>query len=340
MAIAVEFDKKIALLCSLARIDTPKLLSDLISLKKMRRSIIVKWTKKDSSPDIRQNYRNLFIEYWHENYQNIDFSYDCYSMPFIDFERHISRQQSEARPAAPPVTPSPQPPTDRADRLVGIYQTIRPHTTLPNQYILEPFEISSEYGTLFNYMFSHNAPNAERIYKGEINIADRYYFSLLKRFEPDNHAHTAFRSISFYVGSGFLERCLSGLMLRGVTGHGPGGTQAVAVPFVALRVPEDGSIRNPSLVELRENEGLYRLSENSSLLLGEINAHPFEELFRTCESIFSSIKQSGLTNENHPVVLRTIIPASLRHIGELNYNVWRRRIKQYFSTRKCGRNQE
>jgi hypothetical protein len=182
--------------------------------------------------------------------------------------------------------------------------------------------ITDNTSTHYIAMYSHNRPERRYMYRGPLLLADRYGHSLLSRLE-DNNSKAAYRCIMFYIGDNSLEYCVSGLMLRGVSGQNFGGTQAVCVPFVAIHVSNDDILDSPQFTEIRRRT-LYSLHPNASVLIGHVRNERGGPLFTLCDSIFSHLKRikNGLFYQNNSIILRTVAPDELIQIDELEPEIW------------------
>ena len=130
---------------------------------------------------------------------------------------------------------------EMAQAVSGTYQIIRPAASTINppstakRFVLEIMSLnpSAVEDELRVRMYSSTQPQKKYIYSGSMNINTKYLFSMLSREYEDNKEYDAFRSIVLYIYD--PKECLSGIMLRGVTGRT--GKRAVGIPFVAIKSP-------------------------------------------------------------------------------------------------------
>jgi hypothetical protein len=215
----------------------------------------------------------------------------------------------------------------KLSKFLGAYQLIRPHSADSNVFILEAMEILMNSSSVKCLMYSHNNPQVDYLFDGDIYIADRYYFSLLIRKHEEPGAKRAFRSITFFVGAGASREFISGLMLRGVTGGS--GDQAVAVPFIAIHSDETPKMQNPDFAVIKKDT-MHCLQKDGHILIGSLHKSDNDPLFKLCNNIFTKIQEleNGLLNKSKNV-MRTIRPADLKRIKELGLLQWTKAVNEY-----------
>jgi hypothetical protein len=193
----------------------------------------------------------------------------------------------------------------------GSYQVIRPHASGGEVFILEPMaiEVNEPQGSASLRMYSHNFRMREYVYTGDLYASFRYGFSLIRRRHEDNPGRFAIRCLNLHIGThreaeGYVSHpCLSGLMLRGVTGS-TGPIRTICTPFIALKAPPPD--RDFTTAEFISMIGeLRRLHTNSSIIIGEVR--PPTTLFQFCSRIFSELGRDFSTG----LVLQTLRPENV-----------------------------
>jgi hypothetical protein len=179
---------------------------------------------------------------------------------------------------------------DNAVSLSGTYQLLRPSATSAgsNRYVLEVMSIDALSGNLDEtlFMYSHTQPSRDYLYSGSIEMNYKYCFGLMKR--PHEHIDDIYSIRSIVLYSASNKECLSGILLRGVTGQ-HGAKMAIAAPFVAIK--SDFSPNAIKTCAIREFIPLIYLL-NDSLLLGEVKRDSLltNDIFLFCDNIFSSLR--------------------------------------------------
>jgi hypothetical protein len=197
--------------------------------------------------------------------------------------------------------------------IAGDYQIVRPHSSNPDEYVLEAMSIEVDETTrrATLRMYSHTQASSEFMYSGALYISHRYGFSLIQRKHDLNPDRLALRSLVLYVESKKVgprfaaSPCLSGIMLRSVSGQGGAGVaRAIGAPFVAIKAPDTRNFAEPDFIT--RPDALLELHTGRDLLIGEVaNSNV---LFSFCNRVFSQIKfQSGL-------IIQTVPPKTLRKI--------------------------
>lgn len=215
--------------------------------------------------------------------------------------------EKSKKPALPRHWRGDQHTWDLAESLAGTYQIVRPsagkidHQLASERYVLEVLSINP-HSSVSNHrllMYSHTQPNSKFLYRGDIDINTQYLSGVLRREYENNAAYEAFRSIMMFVMS--PRDCLSGVMLRGVTGKT--GKRAVAVPFVAIRSPHSSTIMETSSLEEKYKD-FYEIG--NSLIVGEvrINDKVLEPIFSFCKKLFETLK--GTIQHGNGFVLHAI----------------------------------
>ena len=325
----VAFREKLELLCRLAGgLSQEKVISDLYRKKGLRPTRTRTWFETDS-PVIRSPYRDRFVEYWQVE-RKINFTHACFSMSLADFNRHFDRPDETANNHGPIGI-------EGITRFAGVYQILRPHTFLADRFILEAYELGVRNNKIFNRMYSHsNGPQPKYLYEGEGHAGGRYYSSLLIRPHEVLEGQGAFRCLTLFTGSTALDDCLSGLMLRGVSGN-RGGRQAVALPLIALRIPNGASLSEPDFVSFGR-PGPHRVHRDGYLMLGDIGSRPrYKALYDWCNSIMQSMRslKDGVISGND-IVLHTVTPSDLSEIEGLDFKSWKAAVDAFWTAPDVG----
>jgi hypothetical protein len=298
---------------------------------KIRKSVAKNWFSRDNV-EIRGKVAEAFMGFckrYHIPFGNGDFT-----SSIAEFERKVEGMPQSS-------SSGHQPSPDDSGYLVGQYQIIRPYVTSSTTYILEAMEIERHNGRLRHLLVSHNRPEQRFLYTGEAEVEPRYYFVLLSRpHEEFKHAR-AHRCITFYTDHPRYAPCLSGIMLRGVSGGH--GKYAAAIPFVALRMPPAQSLHKMQQVTISnaaaQADALRRVHPDSNLLIGEVREHWYKAVFDICHAIFSDEKfLRGTNNSAKPVrgaapqnevlgtpgdpILKTVIDDVLKDIALLKQGRW------------------
>jgi len=326
----VSFKDKLRILIRLAKIDAAKLQADLSKLKKIRKVRSGVWLA-DDAPIINSKYRQLFVEYWNEAHK-IPFAHECFPMPLKEFQKYIDSRPEQDAVDFPVASTSArsEPQGEGISKFAGTYQIIRPHTHEADRYVLEALEIIVDGDEVTNLMYSHTN---SFLYEGKGHASTRYFSSLLIRQHEEFAEKTAFRCITLYVGYRALTKRLCGLMLRGVTAE-KAGSQAVAIPFIGLRVPENFGLRTPDNGPRDRNEP-YCLHNGGHILVGTVSKKKkVKEIFDWCEEVFDTIKsmKNGLFYNDQKIVLHTIAPTDLLEVDALDYERWKQLVDNYAVT--------
>ena len=182
--------------------------------------------------------------------------------------------------------------TEKLKTIAGVYQIIRPYTSRVDWYVLEVMSINA-HAVLPDQvvlMYSHTQPKKEYLYSGAVSVNNKYCFGMLSRKHEDHESLRTPRSIVIDISA--PQACISGIMLRGVTGRS--GQAAIAVPFVAIRSPCDvGTLQSQEIERL--DRGLNKIQDG--LLIGEIGQSDQNEIFEFCDQLFKQLK-SPFHNSN------------------------------------------
>jgi hypothetical protein len=311
------------------------MLSDLERDHKIRKTLF-KDTIEESSPKMHRTTRERFQAYWHNRLDKLglDFTDACYTMSLTRFRQQLGLPPVET-PGSGGAVGSVEILDNGAargvEKILGSYQIFRPHSYDKDRYILEALAIQSKNdGGTENVMYSHTTPQAGYMYRGDVHVASRYYHSLLIRRHESDEAKNAFRSIMFYVGTGAQPGCLSGLMLRGVSGRGDFGNQAAGFPFLALRTKGNHDFRKPDLLESASM--IYRLHNTGHIIVGDIYEEGSTEIFGYCKALFDSIRQlqRGVFLGTD-LVIHTIPHATIRQHVAISLSKWENLVEKCFS---------
>jgi len=183
------------------------------------------------------------------------------------------------------ITPLDQYTIKRLGSIGGVYQLIRPYTSVVDAYVLEAFSINpgAQDAESMVHMYSHTQPRKEHLYRGRASANNKYCFVTISRAHEDHEGISTSRS--FVLDISAAEASLSGLMLRGVTGRA--GVWATAVPFVAIKSPyEIQSFLTNEITRL----GLGAYEIEPALLLGDITDNQASPMFEFCDALFKELK--------------------------------------------------
>lgn len=191
--------------------------------------------------------------------------------------------------------------------------------------MLEALGIEFKDGKLWNTSYSHQEPKPENMYVGSVELGQRYYCSLLKRKGPHG---PAYRCYTFFIGGKpRYKECLSGIMLRGMSGEEhTEEKQAVAVPFIALPTSMTLTLRKPDIAALNppaENaDPIHLLHKEGDIFLGIIPEHWYPGLFGYCRKVFTDPAFVEASRQ-HDVGLKTATARVLKSMPELTLRRWR-----------------
>jgi hypothetical protein len=185
---------------------------------------------------------------------------------------------------------------DTVNALAGIYQIIRPHSSLENAYIFELMAISAPAdGRCIVQMYSHNHVRSDRMYQGEMFIVERRYgYCMLQRRHEVNREQSSMRSLLFYTGHTvhrnptYTFACIAGVMLRGVAGQ-MGPTRATAAPFLALKHYPQQDIRFAAPRLAIPTLGISRLIGHPNLVVGQVRSQC--SVYDFCKNAFGTIER-------------------------------------------------
>jgi hypothetical protein len=195
--------------------------------------------------------------------------------------------------------------------LEGVYQFIRPHSSLQDQVVLEALAIVINEGsrTAEVQMYSHNQRSPRFLYQGEFYASYNYGYSLVRRAHEKNLTRFALRCLTFFVnsqreGQNYIPQPgLSGLVERGVEGKS-GPIRMIASPFIALKAP--GAVPSLDQADFSNCKGdLRRLHEKHDIVVGKV-AKP-SPLFRFCDRLFVKLKPQLIKG----LVLQTVSSETL-----------------------------
>jgi hypothetical protein len=210
----------------------------------------------------------------------------------------------------------------------GLYQVIRPSAANVSSYVLEPLEITATGRDTNIFMYSHNLPDKEFMYSGEIDLTTRYGFTLIKRNNDSDggRSKNAYRELCLFYNFSrsstsndyISHQCISGLLIRGVRGEHTVGQPAVGMPFIAFRRLPLNQSECPHLLSnaefQKEKDDLTSLLHDNNILCGEI-AETLNPLYSFCQSLFESVTSKSREGVSKTfslnLVMRTISPADL-----------------------------
>jgi hypothetical protein len=208
--------------------------------------------------------------------------------------------------------------------LAGVYQVIRPHSTSESAYILEAMEIEIKETRAVTFFVSNDHPSQKYLYEGNAFPAVRYYFSLMSRTHESHDQRRAFRSIAFYSGEGRFEGCLSGILVKGMSGVNS-GRELAGLPFVAIPIAGTKSLREIDKVALAQPdplaEKLHLLYEDGSIIIGEVREKWYGDLFRYCRRIFDEPKIKNAISRR-ALAIHTVSPGSFKETDVVDRSEW------------------
>ena len=169
----------------------------------------------------------------------------------------------------------------------GLYQTIRPYAVSGmKQYVLEPLQIRAvAYGddkSLKSY--SHNHPESEYMYRGDIEISHHNVFGWMHRKRSSDEKAHSVRAIIMHVwfsmigGKYAARHCLSGILLRGGSSKA-GRNIAAAVPFIAIRPQRATTWLDGKNIE-KVGRDIYHLGQG--IMIGIVSKE-HAEAYRFCD---------------------------------------------------------
>jgi hypothetical protein len=199
--------------------------------------------------------------------------------------------------AAPPsrMLPARDKLLDRLRPIAGTYQLIRPFTSNSDRYVLETMSINPEATELDEMltMYSHTQPKERYRYRGYMTVNNKYCYGICTREHEDYDDLPTPRCIVMHVSD--PEPCLSGIMLRGVSGLTTGKV-AIGVPFLAIKTPYSATtLTTKALKRIRAN--LFQIEP--ALLVGRAakGDRYSRKIFDFCDAIFSELR-SAILNTN------------------------------------------
>jgi hypothetical protein len=224
--------------------------------------------------------------------------------------------------------------TGRLEPIAGVYQIIRPYTSVVDAYVLEAFSINphAQNAESMVHMYSHTQPRKKHLYSGPVSANNKYCFATITRTHEDFEGISTSRS--FVLDISAAEACVSGLMLRGVTGRS--GTWATAVPFVAIKSPyEVPMLLNNEITRL--SLGVYEIEH--ALVLGDIKDNQASPMFEFCDALFKELKP--LVHNSNGFSLQTVASRKLCELIDEDasddgayFNRWRRAVDASFDRKR------
>jgi hypothetical protein len=318
-----DLGEKLAALCEAAKIKVLKFKKDFSVEQETNPRAIEKWLKS-ASYDLRDPSPGRLLEYWAS--RNLSFDAPDYAISGIEFRKKLGLPcDLVAQPGAESLL-------DFCRDLAGLYQLIRPHTTNSNAYVLEPMEMKISGDGMALLSYSHNTLEKHNIYTGDALVNGRYLMCLLSRTHEHENSRQAFRSLSFYIGEGRFDGCLSGVMLRGMRGI-QGGKNAVALPFVAIPVEETSGLTDINPIEVESSskktpQRLRRIHRDSSVLVGELHRRWYPDLFSICNGIFTHPNFVGPSTGLNRFVVHSVPPSLLQDIENADQIVWKAAVAE------------
>ncbi len=280
--------------------------------------IVQHWLDKPDM-ELRKPNPDLLKAFCRDHISDFVFDADAANCTIEDFRRRLGLQLA-GDPHGDQLTGP-----GAADHLVGLYQVIRPHCGTRMTYVLEAMEIERYAGGLRTLFFSHNLPDAGHMYEGHAEASTRYYFSLVSRRHEQLPQERSYRCISFHMGDGQYDICLSGVMLRGMSGAST-KKEAVGLPFFAIRLPDAESLRQAQPERLnaanKRADPLYRLNGGGHILVGTVEQTWYPDLFDFCGGVFDNERVADAVKNRHGLVIYTVQQHDLKRNGDLCAERW------------------
>jgi hypothetical protein len=316
---AIELRNKIEDLCAFKNIKFAKWVEEFqtyLTDKDVDTRVIQTAYQRNEKVQLRDPNPRLFKAFWHEKGIELndahfwmtreEFRRD-FGLPAVATINDIQRILSKEKLAS----------------LGGTYQVIRPHTLHPQAYVLEAMEINVAGNELSTRFYSHHRPEEKYLYEGVGYAAKKYYFSPMFRQHEKFVDEQSYRCVSFYIGDGSCEGCISGLMLRGMTE----GIDAVGLPFFAFRVPSAKSLKALERVQIvqpgPDAPRLTKLHRDGAILVGEVWEKWYKQIFGICEEIFKHPDFTKATHRGRSLLIFTTPAPILKHILDVDAEKWK-----------------
>lgn len=274
---------------------------------------IESWTEAGESVriDLRKPGRTL-LAYWKDK-----------GLPLVDADFNLSRRAFRKKLGLADLLEASDIPAHWR-LLAGVYQVIRPNAESDQAYIFEGMEIRIDGGLVRAYYYSGDHTRPELLYSGTATPAERYFFTLVVRPHEVHPERRALRSLAFYVAEDFDRSCLTGLMIRGMSGTNSDKGLA-SLPFVAIALENEAPLRDNKNVPIKKpkpgaNEMVVS-KHGGHLVLGDAHKNAYPTLFAFGDAIFNepairgSIMRGGLK-------LRTIAPSVLKDAVGVDREAW------------------
>jgi hypothetical protein len=229
-------------------------------------------------------------------------------------------------------------------QLEGSYQIIRPHTHVPDRFVLEPMQIWGVDGSNLEIeMCSVRFPTSALVYVGQAWVHyPRFLFALMKRPRSTPSSGSTFRSIAMQVDLlTHSPGCFAGILLRGSATN-----SVVAYRFAAIkaarahpRLDNDQLSRLSSIsftIASTMEPPVHRVLENESILIGEVGKTNMPRVFALCKNVFAKWAAEdreevpGLKLQSiHKDDITRIITKTMGRASQVDvYDGWRRLVAE------------
>ncbi len=313
---------KIRCLCAHVGYDEDQFVTLIVAETGLRASVVRHWLE-DETLSLRKS-RFKFLNFWHS--RNIPIDLTDFGSSLEAFQGKLARLKTPSPPRNPWSSPPPQTAVDALE-LAGRYQIIRPHAVYNNAYVLEALEIEFNDGQYTTLSFSHHRVDNTYLYEGHGFAEKRYFYTLMSRRHEEFEGYQSHRALSFHIEEPRLKSCISGVMLRGVAGKA--GREAIALPFIAMRVKACTSLRQiePQQLPLPfaddlQTESLTRLHPQSYILVGLVRTGSCRSLYDICHGIFDDKDFKTATCKSNGMALWTVPKGTLQDIQVIGEKRW------------------
>jgi hypothetical protein len=137
-------------------------------------------------------------------------------------------------------------------------------------------------------MYSHTQPQERYRYRGYMTVNNKYCYGICTREHENYDDLPTPRCIVMHVTD--PEPCLSGIMLRGVSGLTTGKV-AIGVPFLAMKTPYNATTLTTRAPK-RVRTNLFEIEP--ALLVGRASRGDrySPKMFEFCDAVFSKLRPS------------------------------------------------
>jgi len=322
-----DIGPKLLELCRRAEIEPNEFKNMFLARFSVDPRTVEKWLNSNGTKSMTDSHAGYVVAFW---------SADEYRRKGIHLEKADLCRSFDSwidvmadRSAVPAATALPL--REKWLELVGNYQLIRPYSANQNFIVLEALRIEQHGDKLVNVGYSHNFESDRSMYHGEVELGERYYMSLMKRPGKDS---PALRSITFYVGDDRYPPCISGLMLRGMTGGDGYEKHGVALPFLAIKTEGMRPFDTVDMVPLprprAHSSPLHRVHNDDNIIIGRITAKSYPVAFNWITEIVNS-ESIARPARPHRLTLHTI-PSDMLREREIDASSWQTIAESLAST--------